>query len=240
MNIEINKIASEPWEETIDYLTADMPAEEIDICLLAERYKEYIDEMQEYNLKVPATAIRVCSALLNMKTQAVIYGESFEEEPEDQFQDEMELEELEEMEEVEDDTPNLNEAPSLNMPVKQKPKRRIHINELKDSLRDALEVKERRVERQERRQEIDQQFEMDEETLEDKLNSLLGNIKNLLSRDTKEKIDFNNLVDNNDNQEKIEKFKHILHLENDEKVELIQEEFLGELKVKPEEVKTSN
>jgi len=237
MNIEIKEVASEPWEETIDYLTADMPAEEIDICLLAERYKQYIDEMQEYDLKVPANAVRVCSALLNLKTQAVIYGETLEEENEEEFLDDPELE-MEEDIEDEGRQPDLEEGPPLNMPVKQKPKRRIHINELKDSLRDALEVKERREERQEMRQEMDQQFEMDEETLEDKLNNLLGSIKNLISRETKEKVEFDNLVENNDNQEKIEKFKHILHLENDEKVQLIQKEFLGELKVKPEEVET--
>lgn len=238
MEIEINQIASEPWEDTIDYLTADMPAEEIDICVLAERYKEYIEEMQEYNLKVPANAVRVCSTLLNMKTQAVIYGESFDDEPEEEIMEEEAELEMEEMEE--DQKPDLEEGPPLSIPVKQKPKRRIHIDELKDSLRDALEVKERRDERQERRQEIDQQFEMNEETLQDKLNNLLSNIKGLLSRETKEEVEFDNLVENKDNKEKIEKFKHILHLENDEKVELIQDEFLGELKVKPEEVETSN
>jgi chromatin segregation and condensation protein Rec8/ScpA/Scc1 (kleisin family) len=98
-----------------------------------------------------------------------------------------------------------------------------------------MQVKEQREERIERRERIDEQFEMDEDDLESKLNNLLSSIKGMVSSKTRRKIDFNNLIEQNDNEEKIEKFKHILHLENDQKVDLIQDEFLGDLKVKPDE-----
>lgn len=219
------------WEETLEFLTADMPAEEIDITVLADRYREYIKEMEKYDLKIPAKAIRICSALLNMKTAALLMDESQqEEEPVEELEEELEAE----VEEEEEDTVELEEPPELEIPVKQKPKRRVHLEELKNSLRDAMQVKEQREERIEQRERIDEQFEMDEDDLETKLNSLLSSIKGMVSSKTRRKIDFNNLIEQNDNEEKIEKFKHILHLENDRKVDLIQDEFLGDLKVKPD------
>jgi segregation and condensation protein A len=227
---EINHL---DWEETLEFLTRDMPAEEIDIAVLADRYREYLEEMEKYDLEVPAKAIRICSALLNMKTAALLMDEEQqEEEPVEELEEELE----EEMDkEEEESTVELEDPPELNIPVKQKPKRRVHLEELKDSLRDAMQVKEQREERIERRERIDEQFEMDEDDLESKLNNLLSSIKGMVSSKTRRKIDFNNLIEQNDNEEKIEKFKHILHLENDQKVDLIQDEFLGDLKVKPDE-----
>jgi chromatin segregation and condensation protein Rec8/ScpA/Scc1 (kleisin family) len=230
-DFEPNEISHLDWEETLEFLTQDMPAEEIDITVLADRYREYIQEMEKYDLRVPAKAIRICSALLNMKTSILLLEEEQqEEEPVEELE-----EELEEEVEEEESTVQLEDPPELQIPVKQKPKRRVHLEELKDSLRDAMEVKEQREQRVERREQIDEQFEMDEDDLESKLNNLLTSIKGLVSSKTRRKIDFNNLIEQNDNEEKIEKFKHILHLENDQKVELIQEEFLGDLEVKPDE-----
>lgn len=229
------------WEETIDVLTADMNPRDLDICLLAERYREYIQELQSHDFKVSAQAVRVCSALLNMKAERLAWDEEELEEEEEIMEDPMAFEEEPEQQIEEESTgPNLEVGPDLDMPVKQKPVRRVHKEELKNSLRDALEVKEKREERQQRRQEIDQQFEMDEDDLETKLNNLMSNIKGMITSRTTEKIDFDNLVSQKDNQERIEKFKHVLHLENDEQVELIQEDFLGDLHVKPEESTTPN
>lgn len=229
-DFEPQEIEHLDWEETLEFLTADMPAEEIDITILADRYREYIREMEKYDLEIPAKAIRICSALLNMKTAALLMDEEQQqEEPVEELEEELE-EEIEE----EEDTVELEEPPELEMPVKQKPKRRVHLEELKNSLKDAMQVKEQREERIEQREMIDEQFEMDEDDLESKLNSLLDSIKGLVSSKTRRKIDFNNLIEQNDNEEKIEKFKHILHLENDRKVDLIQDEFLGDLKVKPD------
>lgn len=229
---DIEALAEQPWEETLDFLTADMPPQEIDIALLADRYRTYLSELQEYDLSIPARAIRVCAELLKMKAQALHIDE------EDEMMDEenpMDFEEEEMIEEDwEQDTTELKVGPDLDMPVKQKPKRRMQIDELKNALRDAVEVNKKREQRQERRMEMDQQFEMDEEDINDKLDRLLGSIRNLVSTETKEKVNFDQILEQKDKEEKIEKFKHILHLENDEKVELIQEEFMGDLEIRPE------
>jgi len=230
---DIEVLAQQPWEETLDFLTADMPPQEIDITLLADRYRTYLSELQEYDLSIPARAIRVCAALLKMKAQAL----HLDEEPQEQedMEDPMRFEDEEMMEEDwEEDTTELKVGPDLDVPVKQKPRRRMQIDELKNALRDAVEVNKKREQRQERRMEMEQQFEMNEEDINDKLDRLLGSIKDIVTTDTKEKVNFDEILEQKDKEEKIEKFKHILHLENDEKVELIQEEFMGDLEIRPE------
>ena len=239
--VRVEEIAEEPWEETIDFLTADMPPQEIDITVLADRYREYLSELQKYDLSVPAKAIRICAALLKMKTQALEYEQAEEEDEELEenpmaFEDE-EMMEQEEFMEENTERIEIKDGPDLEVPVKQKPKRRMQLDELKDALEDAVEVKQRRDERQERRAEMDQEFEMDEEDLTQKLDNLLGSIKNKITTTTSsEKVNFDELMEQNDREERIEKFKHMLHLENDEKVDLIQEEFLGDLHVQPNEL----
>lgn len=229
---DIQILAEQPWEETLEALTADMPAEEVDICVLTDRYKEYIDQLQEYDLKVPARAIRVCAALLKMKATAVYFED--EEEEEEMMEDPMAFEDEEMIEEDQGRNPDLEMGPELDMPVKAKPKRRVQLDELKDSLRSALEIKEQRQERQNERAEMDDVFEMDEERLTDKIDSLFDRIKGMISDETKQEVEFEKIVESNDTEEKIEKFKHILHLENDRKVDVIQEEFFDDLKVRPE------
>lgn len=219
-------IAEQPWEETLEFLTADMPPQEIDITVLADRYRKYISELQDYDLSIPAKAIRICAALLNMKAMAVYDPEELEKD-EDVEENPMDFEE-------DEDPVELEVGPELEMPVKNKPKRRMRFDELKDALNDALEVQEHREERQEQRIEMDQAFEMDEEDLTDKLDSLMNSIVSFVGSDD-EKVEFDALLEQKDREEKIEKFKHVLHLENDEQVRLIQEEFLGDLHVRPEE-----
>jgi segregation and condensation protein A len=228
----VEMMVDQPWEETLDFLTADMPPQEIDIKILADRYRKYIKEMQDYDLSVPAKAIRICAALLNMKTMAMYTEE------ENQMMDEenpMDFEdgELEENGDQSDDEVELDMGPELEIPVKNKPQRRMRIGELKDALESALEVHQQREERQEMRAEMDEAFEVDEDDITDKLNSLMDKITSFTSDD--EEIHFDNLLEQREREEQIEKFKHVLHLENDEKVQLIQEEFLGDLHVRPED-----
>lgn len=230
---EIEEMAHQPWEDTLDVMTADMDASNIDIAVLADRYREYIEELQEFDLEVPARAVRLLAALLKIKTYALSGEELEDEEPENPM--DFEDEELIEEDEFVDEGPQLETGPDLEMPVKPKPKRRMEKSELKDALKDAMEVKQKREERQEMREELDQQMELDEESLEDKINSLFSRLNNIITGKSKDRVEFEQLLEEKNSEEKIEKFLHVLHLENEEKVRCIQEEFLGELEVKPEE-----
>lgn len=233
----VEMMVEQPWEETLDFLTSDMPPQEIDIKILADRYRKYITEMQEYDLSVPAKAIRICAALLNMKT-AAMYAPEEQEILDEENPMNFEEGEFEDQEKEENDSVELDMGPELEIPVKNKPKRRMRIGELKEALESALEVHQQREQRQEMRAEMDEAFEVDENDITDKLNSLMDKITSFTSDD--EEIHFDNLLEQREREEQIEKFKHVLHLENDEKVRLIQEEFLGDLRVRPEDQEIQN
>ncbi|PSG99935.1 MAG: hypothetical protein BRC28_02105, partial [Nanohaloarchaea archaeon SW_4_43_9] len=211
---EINELAEQPWEETVEILTADMDPSNIDIKVLADRYRDYIQELEEFDLEVPARAIRLCAALLRMKTLAMAGEQIEEEEPEENpmaFDDDELLEE----DMVDNDKLDLKSGPELEMPVKPKPKRRMSLNELKDALDDAMEVKERREDRQEMREEIDHELEVDEKSLDEKINSLFSRLTNLIGSSS-DKVKFDQLVKNDQSEEQLEKFLHVLHLEDDQ------------------------
>ncbi|MBC5792407.1 MAG: segregation/condensation protein A [Nanohaloarchaea archaeon] len=241
LEIDTETLAEQPWEETLEVLTADMNPENIDICLLTDRYREYISELEDFDLEIPAKAVRISAALLRMKTLALAgdYQEEEQQEPENPMdfeEDEM----IEEEEIQEDEEPDLEVGPDLEVPVKAKPKRRMSLNELKDALDDAMEVKEKREERRELREEMDDPVDIDEKSLNEKINSLFSRLNGLVGS-SKEKVKFDQLLESKDQEEQIEKFLHVLHLENDRKVDCIQDEWLGELEVKPrEEEKAAN
>lgn len=228
---QVEMIADQPWEETLEFLTADMPPQEIDIKILADRYRQYVSEMHEHDLSISAKAVRICAALLNMKTMAIYAPE--ETEKEEMEENPLNFEEQENEEEKEENPVEI--GPKLDIPVKNRPKRRMRFEELKAALDDALQVHERREERQEMRIQMDQAFQIEEDDITDKLDSLMDSIISSV-KSSDESIEFENLLDQREREEKLEKFKHVLHLENDEKVSLIQEEFLGELHVRPEQV----
>lgn len=234
---EIDNLAEMPWEDTLEFLTSDMDPQNIDICVLTERYQNYIEELEEFDLEVPAHAIRLCAALLRIKTLALTDEQVEEEEPENP----MDFEEEPVMDEeiMEDDEPDLEVGPELEMPVKPKPKRRMSLDELTTALEDAMEVKEKRDERQELREEMEDPVGIDEKSLEEKVNSLFSRVTSLVGSSS-DKVRFNRLVEDSESEEKIEKFLHVLHLENEQKVQCIQEEWLGNLEVKPEEEKVAN
>lgn len=236
-SIEVEQLAERPWEETLEFLTADMDPQNIDICVLAERYREYINELEEFDLAVPARAIRLCASLLKMKTYALTGHEDGpqKEEPENP----MDFDEEPLMDEELEEEINLQKGPELDMPVKPKPKRRMSMDELKSALEDAMEVKQQREERQELREEMEDPIGVDEESLEDKVNSLFSRLTSIVGS-SKDRVNFNKLVSDNDSEERIEKFLHVLHLENEQKVQCIQEEWLGNLEVKPEDDQVAN
>lgn len=235
---DINILADQEWEETIDFLTSDMPPSEIDIKVLANRYREYVNEMQEHDLSVSAKAIRICSALLSMK--AAINFDYTDELEDEAVPNPMDFEEPleDEMEEEENQgrNPDLGNPPELKMPPKPKPRRRMHKSELKDALRSAMEVKDKREERQREREEMDAQFEFDEEeTIRDKMNNLYNRVTSLVSGGTEKGVRFDQLLEKQTSEEKIDKFMQVLTLENDKKVTCKQEEFLGDIHVHPED-----
>lgn len=223
----VQRTREEPWERLVDLFTADMEPGGIDIEVLAERYSEYIDALEDTELELPARSVRVCSHLLKLKAFAAA-GDPLHIDEEDG--------EVEQPEEEGDDGPDLYiPDDTLEMPVEAEQSRRVTVSELKSSLRDALDVKQRREQRLEEAEEVGENMRIDETSLEDKINSLLSRLGNLVSTTDEQKVEFETLVEEGEPEEKLEKFLHVLQLEDDQKVRCIQKEFLGDLEVEPQQ-----
>ncbi|MDY6771703.1 MAG: segregation/condensation protein A, partial [Candidatus Nanohaloarchaea archaeon] len=141
------------WERVIDRFTEDMDPWAIDIVELADRYKSYIERMDRLDLEVPVRMAVVCATLLRMKTELMgeppEREEEFIEEPMDEEFDDGHDEWMDEIEIPEQ---------TIEPPVKNRPKRRVGLDELKDALSKAVNIQERRKERRTQRREEEEDF----------------------------------------------------------------------------------
>jgi segregation and condensation protein A len=238
---DIQAIRDADWERVLERFTEDMDPWAIDIVELADRYKSYIERLERFDLEVPGRIIVVGAVLLRMKAE--ILREAYEdgdtaevdrEEPLDELEHEMEEiidEEADELEPVEDDQLRIPEAVP-EPPVKKKAQRKVTLDELKDALEKAVEIEEEREERQEERKEADDYgIEVEEDDISNRLNQLYSSLRDRISSSDDTAVTFSELVEEQRKQEKIDKFVHIMHLETDQKVQCMQEEWLGDLKI---------
>jgi chromatin segregation and condensation protein Rec8/ScpA/Scc1 (kleisin family) len=215
------------WEQLIDYLSRDMDPQDIDVCELAQRFKDHIDQMQQNNLEVPAKAVKVCSHLVKIKAHSVagtpIHLDDEESPVEDGSEDN-------------ESTVQYRDGPTLDVPAKPQVSRRVTKSELKKSLADAIELKQERENRVEERRDFEEDLNMDEETLQDKINSLISRLSSLMGGGSEETVQFDELVEEDVPEHQLERFLHVLHLEDQKKVRCKQDEFLGNLQVRPKDL----
>lgn len=215
------------WETVLDEFVEDMDPWAIDIIELAERYKRYIKRLERYDLEIPARMLVVCSVLLRMKVTLMQDGPQDEQPPEEEPI----------MEEVDDDPLDDIHIPdeTIEPPVQNRAERRVSLDELKDALDNALDIHEKRqTRRTERRDEPQDYIDIDETDITHKLNSLMDRLQSFFSR-SDAAVRFSNLLQDDDTEERLETFIHVLHLETEEKVRCQQEEFLGDIEIYPEE-----
>ncbi len=236
---DIAAIREADWEQVLERFTEDMDPWAIDIVKLADRYKSYIDKMERFDLEVPGRIIMVGAVLLRMKAEVLRdieeHGEITEED-EEHIEEEMEA--MEEMMDLEEDAAEPVEDEQLRIPeavpkppVKKKAKRKVTLDELKDALEKAVEIGEQREERQETRKDAeDYGIEVEEDDITNKLNQLYSSLKSRIGS-SDDSLTFSDIVEEQQKQETIDKFVHIMHLETDAKVNCIQHEWLGDLKI---------
>lgn len=220
--LDIEKLTGLGWERTLDQLTEDMDPWDVDITELTRRYREYIQRLENYDLKLPGRLILVCSVLLRIKTN-YLSGVEREEEEEELREDPIEEPPLEEEEARQE--PELY-IPDIEFPVKKRQKRKVTLKELKQALDKALDIKEKRKSRKQEREEFN--LEIDQENVKQKVDRLFNRLKDYITNED-DQIKFEQVLNERTSREKVEKFFHILHLETDHKIKCSQPEFLGEL-----------
>lgn len=217
----IDLMVSEPsWEDVIIKIVAEeqMDPWSIDIIRLANTFLIYLKKIEEIDLRIPARFILIAAILLRMKSDVLaekrqkIFIPESEKEPDEMLR-------------------ILASVPPLQPPLKRIPLRNVTLNELISALRKAYQVQERRVERRRRvKRAVDFAVPMPGEDITKRIDKLLSQINEALIEI--DNIEFSRLVKRWGREEIVEALIPLLHLSQDGKIHLHQEELFKEIMVK--------
>lgn len=218
----INLMVSEPsWEDVIIKIVAEeqMNPWSVDIIKLSNIFLNYLEKMEHLDLRIPARFILIAAILLRMKSDVLIEKE------EKMFIPESDKE-------IDETLRVLASLPPLQPPLKRMPLRNVSLEELISALKKAYEIQERRIERKVR---IKKAVEVvlppaEAEDITERINKLLTQINEALLE--VESIEFSRIVKRWGRKEIVEAIIPLLHLSQDGKVNLQQEELFKEILVK--------
>ncbi len=238
--INLEEIAKRhDWREILKEIVEkeDMDPWDIKLSRLVEEYIQTIRKMQKMDFKVPANAMLASSILLRKKSSSWIIKE--EDEPEKDFKY------WEEIPTTPDQIPPPREEIPEPKPKKRKTKRKVSLDELIDAVEDVID-KEKQKARKKAKEESkekqkgqdlvpDQLLEMAKKTtknFEEKTEELENKIEQKI--DDENLTTFTELIEENENQEKGEReivntFIPLLHLANQGRISVWQEEIFGEI-----------
>ena len=218
----INLMISEPsWEDVIIKIVAEeqMNPWSVDIIKLSNAFLNYLEKMESLDLRIPARFILIASILLRMKSDVLTEKEERILIPESE-------------KEMDETLRVLASLPPLQPPLKRIPLRNVSLEELISALKKAYEVQERRVERKLKiKRAVEVALPLAEaEDISERINKLLAQINEALSE--VESIEFSRIVKRWGRKEIVEALVPLLHLTQDGKVDLTQEELFKEILVK--------
>jgi len=233
MLVEQNEIS---WKTIIMDLisTEQMDPWNVDISLLTDKYIERLRELKEQDLKVGGKVVLAASILLRIKStklvsddmddfDRLIAGTDMNQEA---FYDSLEQELAQGEREA------LKEEYELLPRMPQARRRKVSVFDLVKALDKALEVKQRRV-----LQSIPPPLPLPVRKFDlgASVANLLQRLKSLFSY--KKRLTFTDLLPSHSKQDKVYTFIPLLHLSNQQKVELEQAEPFGEIEVRLAEEK---
>lgn len=209
---------------------------DIDLVELATRYSKRVDRMKELNFKIPANVIIVSSVLLRMKSDLLTFsGPSLEYDLEEWISAGEFLDEFSSFTPIEENKKitlvDIDSRIPIEVKPRRVPKRRISALELIAAIQEVLEDKERYKKKKEEIEKgkdnniiIKQNFDIKRLIHE----TYLRIIEILMKKDV---VLFSELV-NNSKEEIIQILISLLHLSNNKKLKLIQNELYGEIFIK--------
>ncbi len=201
---------------------------DVNIGLLTDKYVERLKKLKNLDLKVSGKVVLAASMLLHLKSKQLLGGDLTEfdrllaSQDEPDFYDELE-EELRRGEKQ-----GLTEEFELTPRYPQPRKRKVSVYDLIDALEKALEVKKRRFGRYDLPEMVlpEKKFDITKATF-----GLLARLRDIFNK-VKE-ITFSQLTPSNNKVDKIYTFIPLLHLSNENKVNLHQEKNFEEIKITP-------
>lgn len=200
---------------------------DIDISILSKKYLEKIKQMKEANLFISGKVVLASAILLRIKSHKLVTEDILN------FDNKMNPPEgYEELEELLSGAPSPKdfELPQLTIKTPMPRKRKVNLNDLMNALQKALELNQRRTIRKEMLTRTD--IKIPEKKID--ISKLILEVYNKILdffKTKKETLTFNKLVNSPSKQDKILTFIPLLHLDNQEKINLEQKQHFGDINI---------
>lgn len=216
------------WQSILYELvkTEQMDPWDIDVGVISQKYIDMLRGLKEHDFRVSGKVLLAAAILLKMKSNRLV-GEELTE------LDRLLIGVEEEMEELGfDETaviPKLGEIPPLIPRTPQPRKRKVSIFDLVDALERALEVKKRRLlhsipplnlEAPKKKRDITQV-----------IRDVYGRIKSFFITTIGSTLTFSKLLPSETKEDKVYTFIPLLHLAQQNKIELVQDSPFGEISI---------
>ena len=216
------------WQSLLYELvkTEEMDPWDINISLLAKKYIDTIKKMKDLDLRISGKMLLASAILLKIKSNRLLNEDLSEfdkllTESEDELLAEIEDGEYRPSEEI-------NKVPLIPR-TPQPRKRKVSVYDLVGALEKALEVKRRRV----LNSIPPMNLEVPKKTrdITEVIRDVYGKIKSLFYRNSNSAVKFSQLVTTNTKEDKVFTFVPLLHLTNQRKIDLEQEEHFGDINI---------
>jgi chromatin segregation and condensation protein Rec8/ScpA/Scc1 (kleisin family) len=232
--IPIEVLVSESWEGVLEHLTSDMDPWNIDLAVLARRYRDYVHALQDMEFEVPGRMVLTCSILLRMKSDVLLAAGQTDR---DGLVAELEEAIDQEFFQWEDPPPEFED---YSIPVLRRPQRQVTLFDLQHALKAAMKVSRRRAERLLERgyesefDDVDpfEPFEIGGVDFGGRLKVLYEKIKSMLAGHRV--LSFFRLLERGDKDERVQRFFEVLHLAAEGEIRCSQKEFLGDILIQLE------
>ena len=208
---------------------------DIDISLLSNKYLETVRKLKEANLFISGKVLLASAILLKIKSERLL-NEDF------LVLDNLLFppDNLEELDQFVDNSrqTTLLEHPKLSIKTPQARKKKVTVEDLLAALDQALNVNERRILRIAERNRIPEDLFILEKAYD--ITSLIEDLHAKIVGLSKEKetLTFTELLPSEKKLDKLLTFSPLLHLSNQERIDLDQKEHLGEIYIKVLQKKT--
>ncbi len=218
------------WQTIIYELinSGEMDPWNVDLSKLSSRYINAIKNLKEHNFFISGKMVLASALLLRMKSDRLLNEHIAEFDsvlyPADE---DLLLEDENDYKYAMDGT----NIPKLMVKSPQSRKRQVSLNELMKALEKALEVDERRRIRRIYEEPLIQEAVMPKNVynISDLIKSVYEKIVYMFHK--KEVLDFTELLESDSKEDKITTFIPLLHLCNQQKIDMNQEEAFGEIKI---------
>lgn len=201
---------------------------DIDVSLLTKRYIESIKELQKFNFFVSGKMLLASALLLRIKSDKLRDDDLVE--FDNLLYPPVDLDPMEMEAYLQAPEPNRKfEKPMLTIKTPQARKRRVNLADLIGALHKALEVNQRRIKKNEYYSYSEVEIPAQQIDITELIKNVYSKIIGHFNFNKEGKLTFKTLLESNRKEDKILTLLPLLHLDNEGKINLFQEEHFGDI-----------